>query len=143
MNPQEFHEFFLKATKSKSNWIWAHGQCYQYAYCFLTLVGGQGISYTTKTNGGHIFIKYQDKYFDSENSHGIASWKRLQSYLTRASNTHLTTHRSIQGIINLWFKFRPQELKECQTIIENIKKLSSPLKPGIIKSEEILKESYA
>lgn len=123
MTPEKFHELFLKATNSRSGWMYAHGYCFQYAYCFINLVGGQAISYLTQKKyskaHGHCFIKYNDKFYDSENCEGQVNWKRLQSYLKTSSDKKLTKHRSMKGLANKWF--RPQDFTECDKIINNIK----------------------
>ena len=123
MTPEQFHELFLKATNSRSGWIWAHGYCFRYAYCFLKLVGGQGISYVTQRQDGHCFIKFQNRYYDSENFEGQMKWKHLQSYLHRVQDRKVIKHRNLNGLTKKWFS--PEDHRECEKIINNINQLIS------------------
>lgn len=126
MTPKEFHSLFLKVTNSKSGWIWAHGLCFQYTFCFLSLVGGKGKSYLTKNPNskayGHCFIEFQGLYYDSENPTGVSKWKHLQRYMNKAQDKKITHHRTIGGIQKLWFQ--EKDLVACQEIIRKINLVS-------------------
>lgn len=126
MTPNVFHEKFLKVTKSKSASWWANGQCYVYVYCFLSVVGGKGISYQTKDLSGHIFIRYKNKYFDAELVHshgdvGLENWKHLQPYLIRAQSRLVRKHRSLSSIVKLW-GMREETVSYCEDVIAAILK---------------------
>lgn len=124
MKPSVFHEKFLKATKSKSAIWWANGQCYVYAYCFLSIVGGRAVSYQTKDLSGHIFIRYNNRFFDAESVHmdgdiGVENWKHLQPYLQRARSKSVKNHRSLSSIVKHW-GIRGETVEYCEELIRII-----------------------
>lgn len=126
LTPEEFHDLFLKASKSPSGWYWAHGGCYLYAFCFLRLVGGQAQSYLTHRKihkaYGHCFIKFNGKFYDSESPEGLDSWKKLQSYMIRAQQNKVVKHGSTRGIVKTW-GFSQRQIKECNQFILEMKAL--------------------
>ena len=120
MTPAQFQDIFLKITGSVSGTRWAHGKCFMYAYCFTEVVGGTPFSYLTRKNSGHCFISYEGKFWDAESYDGKSSWKDLQPWLKRASNKLVTKHRSTHVLKNVW-KMSPEQVKECEKIINQIK----------------------
>lgn len=124
MDPLEFRRLFLEITKSNpKGWWWSHGGCFEYAYCFIKVLGGVGESYLTNRKQyrayGHCFIKYQGLYFDSENPEGLDSWKKLQPYMTRAQNKKKTTHQGLSGLCRRW-GITPEKAKVLDEIVEKI-----------------------
>lgn len=122
MTPEEFNDKFLKVTNSKFRTRWAHGECYIYAYCFLAVMGGKAVTWMPKdkNKGGHVFIKFKDRYFDAEAVTGQESWKRLQSYMNKSNDRLLTRHRTLPGMVKYWFGNNIQEIVRCQEIIKKI-----------------------
>jgi hypothetical protein len=125
MTPAVFNELFLKATNSQFRTRWAHGSCYMYAYCFLSIMGGKAVTWMPKdkNKGGHVFIKFDELYFDAETFTGTAKWKKLQRYMNKSSDRLITRHRTLSGMAGYWFKDNHKELSECQEIIKKIKSL--------------------
>lgn len=125
MSPQDFNNLFLKATNSQFRTRWAHGSCYIYAYCFLSVVGGKAVTWMPKdkNKGGHVFIQYQDLYFDAEAYDGHSNWKKLQRYMNTSNDRLITRHRTLSGMALYWFKNNNREFMECQEIIKKINAL--------------------
>ncbi len=126
MSPQRFRTLFLKVTKSPSGHIWAHGRCFEYAYCFMRLVGGRAQSYLTHKKQykayGHCFIKFEGKFFDSESFEGKKTWKQLQSYMNKAQDKRVKKHTNINGVIKTW-GLQSHQIKDCEELISKIKAL--------------------
>lgn len=107
MSPIDFRRLFLEVTNSSpKGWWWSHGGCFHYAYCFIHLVGGSAHSYLTHRQQykayGHCFIKYNGKFYDSENKQGQESWKKLQPYMLRAQDSKKVIHSNSSAICKRW-----------------------------------------
>jgi hypothetical protein len=92
---------------SYSNTQFAHGDCYYYAYCMSEILNHLNqpheiYSYfRSDLKSGHCFIKYNGKFFDSENVYSpVENHRQLQGYMKKTRN--LIKHRNRNSALKHW-----------------------------------------
>lgn len=77
--------FFLKAIRN--NWNIRYpivseingGWCYLWAKLIKEKIPNAKL-FMVKRNGLHIFVKINNRYYDSESIHGVKDWRKLKSF---------------------------------------------------------------
>lgn len=92
INPNKLTTFICNTFKCKNAKDINCGHCFWWAFTFFKLYGGQ--LFTVQDFGSHAFIKYNNKFYDSETPNGCLDWRKLKSYYwpPECNKTVMRTH---------------------------------------------------